>query len=100
MINYIRYIIKVGIVVRGAEKGIGFLWFIIFLGAICGNLIGDILGNNLNFLSFFKDSYAVGTSTPVVLNLKVMVITLGLNFNVNIMAIIGIIVAIILYRRY
>lgn len=84
---------------RGAEKSIGFLWFIIFLGAVCGSLAGDILGNNLSSLSFLKNSYAIGMSTPVVLNLKVMDITLGLNFNINIMTIIGIILAIILYRR-
>lgn len=86
--------------VRGVEKGISFLWFIIFLGAVCGSLIGDILGNSLSILSFLKDSYAIGTSTPIILNLKVMTLTLGLNFNINIMTIIGIIMAIILYRRY
>lgn len=85
---------------KGAEKGIGFLWFIIFLGAVCGSFVGDILGNNLTFISFLKDSYAIGTSTPIMLNLKVMVITLGLNFNINIMTIIGIIMSIILYRRF
>ncbi len=84
---------------RGAEKGISFLWFIIFLGAVCGSLLGDVLGNSLSFLSFLKNSYTIGMSTPIVLNLKVMDITLGLNFNINIMTIIGIILAIILYRR-
>lgn len=86
--------------VRGAEKSRSFLWFVIFLGAICGSLAGDILGDRLSILSFFKNSYSVGMSTPIVLNLKVMVLTLGLNFNINIMTIIGVIMAIILYRRY
>lgn len=86
--------------VRGAEKSISFLWFVIFLGAVFGSLIGDILGSSLGVLSFLKNSYAVGMSTPVVLNLKIMVLTLGVNFNINIMTIIGIIMAIILYRRY
>ncbi|NMM64529.1 DUF4321 domain-containing protein [Clostridium sp. P21] len=85
---------------RGAEKSISFLWFIIFLGAVCGSLIGDILGNNLSFLSFLRNSYTIGTSTPISLNLKVMIVTLGLNFNINIMTIIGIIMAIILYKRH
>jgi hypothetical protein len=86
--------------VRGAEKSISFLWFVILLGAVCGSLIGDILGGDLSILSFLRNSYVVGMSTPIVLNLKVMVLTLGLNFNINIMTIIGIIMAIILYRRY
>lgn len=85
---------------KGAEKSISFLWFIIFLGAVCGSLVGDVLGNNLSFISFLKDSYTIGTSTPIMLNLKVIVITVGLNFNINIMTIIGIIMSIILYRRF
>lgn len=86
--------------VSGAEKSVSFLWFIIFLGAVLGSFIGDILGDKLTILSFFKNSYAIGTPTPIVLNLKIMVLTLGLNFNINIMTIIGIIMAIILYRRH
>lgn len=85
---------------RGAEKSISFLWFVIFLGAVFGSLIGDIIGSSLGALSFLRNSYAVGMSTPIVLNLKIMVLTLGLNFNINIMTIIGVIMAIILYRRY
>ncbi|MBV7273079.1 DUF4321 domain-containing protein [Clostridium thailandense] len=84
---------------RGAEKSISFLWFVIFLGAVFGSLIGDILGSSLGILSFLRNSYSIGMSTPIVLNLKIMVLTLGLNFNINIMTIIGIIMAIILYRR-
>lgn len=85
---------------KGAEKRIGFLWFFILLGAICGSLLGDAIGNSLSFLSLFKNSYSVGMSQPMVLNLKVMVLTLGINFRINIMTILGIIMAIILYRRY
>ena len=85
---------------RVAEKSISFLWFIIFLGAVCGSLIGDVLGNSLHILSFLRTSYTIGTATPIILNLKVMSLTLGLNFNINFVTIIGIIMAIILYRRY
>lgn len=84
--------------VRGTEGGIS-LWFMIFLGAICGSILGDVIGNNLSILNFLKESYAIGTSTPTVLNLKILSLTLGLNFNINIMTIIGIIMAIILYRK-
>jgi hypothetical protein len=82
----------------GNRKGL--LWFFILLGAISGSLIGDVIGNNFKYLSFLKTAYSVGTSSPLVLNLKVMVITLGLNLNINIMTIMGIILAIILYRKY
>ena len=84
----------------GAEKGKSFLWFLIILGAICGSLVGDAIGNNFSFLNFFKNSYSVGMTEPVILNLKVVVLTIGVKFSINIMTIIGIIVAIILYRKY
>jgi hypothetical protein len=86
--------------VSGAEKSVNSSWFIIFLGAILGSFTGDILGNRFIALSFLKNSYSIGMSTPIVLNLKIMVLTFGLNFNINIMTIIGVIMAIILYRRY
>lgn len=78
----------------------GLLWFFILLGALSGSLIGDVVGSNFKYLSFLKAAYSIGTSGPFVLNLKVMVITLGLDLKINIMTIIGIILAIILYRKY
>jgi len=86
--------------VKGVGKSRSFIWFFIFLGAICGSLVGDAIGNNFTFLSFLKNFYSIGMTEPIVLNLKVMVLTLGINFSINIVTIIGIIMAIILYRKY
>jgi len=85
--------------VRGNEKG-NFLLFIILLGAICGSFIGDIIGSNVESLSFFKSTYPIGTSSPFILNLKVVQFTFGINFHINILAIIGVVLAILLYRKY
>lgn len=81
-------------------KGKGMLVFVIVISAIAGNFIGDIIGSSVKTLNFFKISYSIGTSNPLVLNLKVIKVTLGINFNVNIMAIIGVIIAMVLYRKY
>jgi hypothetical protein len=86
--------------VKNSEKGTGFFVFIVFLGGITGSLIGDIVGANVKTLGFLKTVYSVGTTQPLYLNLKVIGITLGFNFNLNIMSIIGIILAIILFRKY
>lgn len=84
---------------KGSSKSTGFLIFIIFLGAVFGSLIGDTLGSNIKSLGFLKNVYSIGTSKPLSLNLKVLSLSLGINFNVNLMTIFGIILAIILYRR-
>jgi len=84
---------------RGSEKSKSFLFFIVILGAICGSLIGDMLGSNIKYLSALKNGYYIGTRNPLSLDLKILSITFGINFNISIMTIIGIILAIILYRK-
>jgi len=85
--------------VKNGKEHTGFFIFIILLGAISGKFIGDIIGNSIKGLSFLKTSYIIGTSTPINLDLKVLAITFGINFNLNIMSIIGMILAIIIYKR-
>lgn len=84
---------------RGSEKSRGFLFFIILIGAICGSLIGDMLGSNIKYLSPLKSAYSIGTSRPLSIDLKILSISFGINFSISIMSIIGIILAIILYRK-
>lgn len=84
---------------RSTNKGAGFLVFVLLLGGISGRIIGDLLGSNIKSLHFLTNVYSIGTSNPITLDLKIVSLSFGLNFNVNLMAIIGIIVAIILYRK-
>ncbi|OFI07233.1 hypothetical protein CLOACE_04240 [Clostridium acetireducens DSM 10703] len=86
---------------RGVEKGNkSLLWFMIFLGAIGGSLIGDILGENIRSLAFLKTPYYIGMSNPIILDLKVILLTIGLKFNINIMTIVGIVLSIILTKKH
>lgn len=84
---------------QGARKSSGFFIFIVLFGAICGSFIGDIIGTNVKSLIFFKSVYSIGMPKPLILDLRVIIITFGLNFNINLMTIIGVILAIILYRK-
>lgn len=81
-------------------KNGAFFVLVIFLGATLGNLLGDILGSNIKALEALKATYTIGMTTPMYLNMKIVGITFGVNFNLNIMSIIGMILAIILYRKY
>lgn len=85
--------------VRNSEGKTGFFIFVILLGAIGGKFLGDILGNSSKYLAVLKNVYTIGTTKPFTLDLKVLVITFGLNFNINIMSIAGIILAIMLYKK-
>lgn len=85
---------------RGSNKSSGLLVFVILLGSICGSLLGDMLGANIKALQFLKNVYSIGTAKPLTLDLRVLSLSFGINFNVNLMSILGIIVAIILYRKF
>ena len=85
---------------KSGEKRNQYFIFFILIGAISGSFIGELLGNNMSALKFFKSTYTIGMSAPMLIDFKVFAVTFGINFNINIMSIIGIVLAIILYRKY
>ncbi len=85
---------------KSAERRNQYFIFFILIGAISGSLIGELLGDNIDALRFLKNTYTIGMGTPMLIDFKVLAVTFGINFNINIMSIIGIVLAIILYRKY
>ena len=85
---------------KSAERRNSYFIFFILIGAISGSFIGGLLGDNINALRFLKSTYTIGMASPMVIDFKVLAVTFGMNFNINIMSIIGIVLAIILYRKY
>ena len=85
---------------KTTEKRNPYFIFFILIGAITGSFIGELLGDNINALEFLKNTYTIGMTSPMLIDLKVLAVTFGINFKINIMSIIGIILAIILYRKY
>lgn len=81
-------------------KSVGFFIFLLILGAIAGTLLGDIIGTAFPILNFLKNYYLIGTASPVNLNLKVVSFEIGVNFTVNIMTIFGMILGMVLYKKY
>lgn len=72
----------------------------IILGAIFGSIIGDFLGSYVPSLKILSTVYTIGTKTPVYIDLRALTFTLGITFNVNIMTILGVIMSIIIYKKY
>lgn len=76
------------------------LIFLIILSGILGTFLGDILGSKIPGLSFLKTFYIIGTTNPLLIDIKIFTLTLGVNIKLNIMSIICIILAIIIFRKH
>ncbi|SHJ00544.1 DUF4321 domain-containing protein [Lutispora thermophila] len=77
-------------------RGNGWVLLLVLLcGIIVGGFIGEVLGN---FIPILKYGYNLGV-TPHTYDLRILKITFGLSFNINMFSILGIIISIIVYRR-
>lgn len=68
-----------------------------FLLILSGIVIGGFIGNLLP-LEWLNYGQSFGLSSPIVLDLGVLCITFGLSIKITIASIIGIVLAIIIYR--
>jgi hypothetical protein len=76
-------------------------WLILLVFVLCGLVIGGLLGQlaaNVSWLSWLNYGKEFGFS-PVTMDLGVVKITLGLLFKSNVASIIGIAIAIFIYRK-
>lgn len=80
------------------EKNIWILIVFILCGIVVGGLLGD-LASKVDFLWWLSYGESFGFSTPIKLDLNVIQLTFGLMFKINIASIIGIVLAIFIYRK-
>ncbi|TDT61193.1 DUF4321 domain-containing protein [Fonticella tunisiensis] len=80
-------------------KGTGLLILLLLLCGLAGGLIGELLGQNIGLLSFLKNYTSVGMSQPVVLNLRLVSFTFGINFNINLLSLLGMIMGYFIYKK-
>ena len=83
-----------------ATKDRGRLILILFIlaGLVIGGLIGEV-ASNVDWLSWLSFGQEFGLTEPLTLNLNVMVITFGLVIKINIASIIGVGIALLIYRK-
>lgn len=73
----------------------------LFVILLCGIVLGGYLGtlaSNVSFLSWLNYGNTFGLTSPIVLDLGILVLTFGLTITINIASIIGLIIGIIVYR--
>lgn len=69
---------------------------------LCGIVLGGFLGylcKGISWLSWLSYGQTFGLSKPVVLDLGILILTFGLKITINIASILGIVIAIIIYKK-
>ncbi len=80
------------------EKNIWILLIFILSGLVIGGLLGE-LASRVDFLWWLSYGESFGLSSPVELDLNILNITFALMFKINIASIIGMAIAIFIYRK-
>ena len=80
------------------DKNVWILLLFILSGLVIGGLLGDLAGK-VDFLWWLSYGQSFGLSTPLEIDLSVVQISFGLMVKINIASIIGVIIAILVYRK-
>ncbi len=80
------------------EKNFWILLVFLLSGLVIGGLLGEI-ASKVDWLWWLSYGERFGISSPIELDLNVIKITFGLMFKINISSIIGMAIAIFIYRK-
>lgn len=80
------------------DKNIWMLILFMLAGIVVGGLLGE-LAAGVDFLWWLGYGESFGLTQPVVLDLSVISLTFGVQFKINIASIIGIAIALFIYRK-
>lgn len=88
---------------RGAKNnGYGMLVLFLLTGAVFGGILGELISHSdivAGFAPYLVKTFLVLDVPPVTINLYVVRFMLGFALQPNLISILGMIVAILLYRR-
>lgn len=80
------------------DKNIWILILFVLAGIVVGGLLGE-LASGIDFLWWLGYGQSFGLTEPIVLNLSIISLTFGMQFKINIASIIGIGIALFIYRK-
>jgi len=80
------------------EKNIWILLVFLLAGLVIGGLLGK-LASSVSWLWWLSYEQEFGINVPIVLDLSVLKLTFGLMFKINIASIIGMVLAIFIYKK-
>ena len=80
------------------EKNIWLLLVFLLAGLVVGGLLGK-LASGVPWLWWLSYEEQFGLENPMILDLSVAKLTFGLMFNINVSSIIGMILAVFIYKK-
>lgn len=80
------------------EKNFWILLVFILSGLVIGGLLGE-LAKQVSWLNWMSFGQSFGLESPIVLNLGVLTLTFAFMIKINIASIIGLALAIFIYRK-
>ncbi len=79
------------------RKNFWILLIMLLAGIVLGGFMGQ-LANGISWLSWLNFGQSFGLDSPLVINFGILIITLGLTIKITMASIIGIAIALIIYR--
>jgi hypothetical protein len=86
-----------------APRGLGLFVLAVVVGLVLGSLLGELLGEFAGpgrLKDVLTHGPVIGLTPPSTLDLKLLSVTFGIVFKVNVVGVAGIIVALVLVRRF
>lgn len=87
----------------GRTKGFGMLALFLVTGAIVGGILGELLASSAalsGLAPYLTKSYTIIDVPPVAINLYVIKLIIGFALHPNLISVLGVIVAVILFRSF
>lgn len=85
----------------GGSRGVGVVILVVVAGLVVGSLLGELLGGltSGSLHEFFTMGPSIGLTSPATLDLRFLALTFGLVFKVNVVGVLGIVIAAVALRR-
>jgi hypothetical protein len=83
------------------RRGIGVILVVVIAGLVVGSLLGELLGGVTSgwLQELVTKGPSIGLTNPATLDLRFLALTFGLVFKVNVVGVLGIVIAALTLRR-
>ena len=85
-----------------AQRGLGLVLVAIIAGLVVGSLLGELLGQLVGagkLQDLLTRGPTIGLTSPATLDFRLLSITFGIAFKVNVVGVLGIVITALTFRR-